>query len=242
VIWVVIAEALLVVVLGVFVLALIHSYAGLVAKVEESSLVTPRRGADRTPQQRSAAASSPASQVTGVTPLGDGVVLPLVGVDHDTLLAFLTSTCTSCQRLWSELVDADGSVLPSQLRLVVVPKGPDQESPAAILAAAPDSVDVVMSSVAWSDFKVPGSPYFVLVDGASGSVRGEGTALSWPRVVDLAAVATGDDRLADGIAHDPRKPTGDLRREAEVDRLLLDAGILPGDPSLYPGREGIEAP
>jgi hypothetical protein len=99
-----------------------------------------------------------------------------------------------------------------------------------------------MSSGAWSDFNVPGSPYFVLVDGASGSVRGEGTALSWPRVVDLAAVATGDDRLADDIAHDPRKPTGDLRRESEVDRVLLDAGILPGDPSLYPGRTGIEAP
>jgi hypothetical protein len=35
----------------------------------------------------------------------------------------------------------------------------------------------------------------------------------------------------------------DLRREEDVDRMLLDAGILPGDPSLYPtNAQGIEGP
>ncbi len=243
-IWLVIAEALALLVLGVFVLALVHSYAGLVAKVEELSDSPPRR---RVASQRLAASRPPAPdgpvvhQVTGVTPGGDGVVIPLVGVERDTLLAFLSSTCTSCQRFWSELEDSSGEVLPPQLRLVVVPKGPDKESPSAILEAAPDACDVVMSSEAWSDFNVPGSPYFVLVGAATGTVLGEGTALTWPRVLDLAAVATGDDALAEVMRHDARKPASDLRRETDVDRLLLDAGIRPGDPSLYPNHApGIE--
>lgn len=239
-IWLVIAEALALLLLGIFVIALVHSYAGLVARVEELSDSVPRRGS-RVPR-RSAALSPEASegptvqQVTGVTPSGDGVVVSLLGGERDTLLAFLSSTCTSCQHLWGELADAAGDVLPTQLRLLVVPKGPDRESPSAILAAAPPACDVVMSSEAWSEFHVPGSPYFVLVEGTTGAVLGEGTAMTWARVIDLAAVATGDDRLAEGIRRDRRKPVSDLRREEEVDRLLLDAGILPGDPSLYPDR------
>jgi hypothetical protein len=246
VIWLVVAEALALLVLGIFVVALVHSYAGLVAKVEELSGSAPRRGVIQGSQRRAApspqAPEGPVVQsVTGVTPVGDGVVIPLVGVERDTLLAFLTSTCTSCQRFWSELEDTAGEVLPPQLRLVVVPKGPDKESPSAILEAAPSACDVVMSSEAWLDFNVPGSPYFVLVGAATGTVIGEGTALSWPRVLDLAAVATGDDFLAEGAWRDTRKPVSDLRREEDVDRLLLDAGILPGDPSLYPNRaQGIE--
>jgi hypothetical protein len=247
VIWIVVAEALALLVLGVFVIALVHSYAGLVAKVEELAESAPRRPS-RGPPARAAGqdptlgAHETVDHVTGVTPTGDAVTISLVGAGRDTLLAFLTSTCTSCQHLWGALSDADGDVLPRPLRLVVVPKGPEQESPSSILAVAPVSCDVVMSSDAWSDFNVPGSPYFVHVDGTTGTVLGEGTALSWARVVDLASVATGDDRLAESLGADPRKPSRDRRQEAEVDRLLLDAGILPGDPSLYPtpalGHEG----
>jgi hypothetical protein len=239
VIWVVVAEAVALVVLGVFVIALVHSYAGLVARVEERSGPALRRSSSvpMAPDAREDLAGSPtrgADHVTGASPSGDAVTVSLVGAGRDTLLAFLSSTCTSCQHLWGALSDADGEVLPRPLRLVVVPKGPEQESPSAIRAVAPASCDVVMSSDAWSDFNVPGSPYFVLVDGTTGAVLGEGTALSWARVLDLAAVASGDDRLAGGVRADPRKPSRDRRQEAEVDRLLLDAGILPGDPSLYP--------
>jgi hypothetical protein len=236
--WLAGGEAVALVVLGVFVLALVHSYAGLAARVDELTgarsprgepFVAPRDGA---PSVR----ADVVAQVTGMSPAGEAAIIPLVGVERDTLLAFLTSTCTSCQRLWLELAEADGGVLPSSLRLLVMPKGPEHESPASILAAAPAGCDVVMSSTAWSDFHVPGSPYFVLVGAATGAVLGEGTALTWSRVVDLAAVATGDEHLASGVRRDPRKPADDLRREAAVDRILLDAGIAPGDPSLYPGR------
>jgi hypothetical protein len=245
-IWLVVAEGLALLVLGIFVIALVHSYAGLVAKVEELSDSAPRRAST----VRRPTAGSPqdlerpqVEHVAGVTPSGDAAVIPLLGAERDTLLAFLTSTCTSCQHLWRELADADGDVLGGRLRLLVVPKGPEKESPSAILAVAPATCDVVMSSEAWSDFNVPGSPYFVLVEATTGAVLGEGTALSWARVIDLAAVATGDDELAQGFGRKLRKPVSDLRREEDVDRMLLDAGILPGDPSLYPtNAQGIEGP
>ena len=68
---------------------------------------------------------------------------------------------------------------------------------------------------------VPGSPYFVLVDGAAGRVEGEGTGTSWPQVRNLIVSASDDTR--DGAG-----------REARIDRELLAHGIAPGDPVLYP--------
>ena len=61
---------------------------------------------------------------------------------------------------------AQQSPLPPSIRVVVVTKGPDWESPAAVAERAPLGIQVVMSTGAWSDYEIPGSPYFVLVDGA----------------------------------------------------------------------------
>jgi hypothetical protein len=74
-----------------------------------------------------------------------------------------------------------------------------------------------MSTETWQDYKVPGAPYFILVDGRQGRVVGEGTATSWDRVQHLIGQAAVD-------THDERT----------VDRDLRAAGIEPGDPSLYP--------
>lgn len=235
-IWLAAGEAVALVVLAAFAIALVHSYAGLAARVEALA------GTAQGPAARSASSAdhdaagvgAVAQQVVGVSTAGDGVVVPLVDVERNTLLAFLTSTCTSCQGLWSELARGTGDVVPSELRLLVVTKGPEHESPTAIEEVAPAGCDVVMSSAAWSDFRIPGSPYFVLVERTTGSVLGEGTALSWPRVLDLAGVAAGDDKIAAGLRRDHRKPLTDLAREEAVDQLLLDAGILPGHASLYP--------
>jgi hypothetical protein len=232
VIWVIVAEAIAIVILGLFVVALAHSYAGLAGRLETSGRSMPepikagRVGV--TPGSRSAAA--PATHLVGTTLSGDEVAIPLVGAADDTLLAFLSSSCASCQHLWQTL-DDDGVALPVGTRLVVVPKGPERESPSAIAALAPSGAEVVLSTGAWSDFEVPGSPYFALVAGATGAVVGEGTALTWPRVLDLMGTSTADAARSGA----PRKPARDRRQEADVDRVLLEAGILPGDPSLYPG-------
>ena len=74
-----------------------------------------------------------------------------------------------------------------------------------------------MSSDAWQDYRVPGAPYFVLVDGATGRIAGEGSAQTWHQVASLMGSAGGD-----------ASP-----RERLVDAELGAAGILPGDPWLY---------
>lgn len=239
-IWVVVAEAVAIVGLALMVVALVHSYAGLAARVEHLHGSRPSANAPMgVPSQAhrvdaSVERGKVADHVAGVSPTGEGVVLPIAAVGHDTLLAFLTSTCTSCAHLWQELADATGSVVPDGVRLVVVPKGPEHESPSSILSIAPGGVEVVMSSRAWSDFSVPGSPYFVLVDGASGAVAGEGTALTWAQVVDLMGVSAHDEELGASGGPGAGRPRRDLSREAEVDMVLMRAGVQPGDPSLYP--------
>ena len=72
-------------------------------------------------------------------------------------------------------------------------------------------------------YAVPGSPYFILADG---TVRGEGVASSPAALASLIADALDDAALAAAPA-----------RSRQVDEVLAAAGIRPGDPSLYPGRE-----
>ena len=64
--------------------------------------------------------------------------------------------------------------------------------------------EVVASSAAWADYDIPGSPYFVLVEG--GVVTGEGSATRWASVRDLLAAGRRRERPRPGgrRAHRPR--------------------------------------
>ena len=166
-----------------------------------------------------------AVDVSGVGPRGEAIATRVVGVSHDTLLVFLSSGCTSCLAFWNDLGTRP---LPLGTRLIVVTRGPEHESPAAVQELAPTGVTVIMSTPAHDDLRVPGSPFVVLVDGPSGRVVGEGTATSYEQVLALFLRA-GDDASSEPGG----KAAADRRREAKLDRLLLDAGIAPGDPSLY---------
>jgi len=179
---------------------------------------------------------APAADLSGVTPQGESVLVRTTGMQTDTVLVFLSAGCSTCHGFFADLADP-GLALPPRTRVVIVTKGPEQESPSGVAGLAPAGVDLVMSTAAWSDFRVPGSPYVVAVDGGAGRVKGEGTGMSWEQVARLLAQATGDvGYLADGTARRHR-PASDLTREARVDRELMAAGILPGDPSLYPERD-----
>jgi hypothetical protein len=160
------------------------------------------------------------------------LALRTVGVGHDTALLFLSAGCATCATFWDELRRPLDLRVPPGVRLVVVTRGPDAEDPAAIAGLAPPGVDVVLSTDAWADYGVPGSPYVILVDGRCGRVRGEGTGQSWRQVAELLARSSGRAGYLTG-GPDPGKPDGDALRESDVDRELLAAGILPGDPRLY---------
>jgi hypothetical protein len=243
VIWLVVVEAVAICVLGLVVVALAHSYAGLAARVEQPG--TPARtppSVELTELELVGApdgTAPPLRDLDGVTPGGERVLLPLAGAVSDTLLAFLSSSCASCRALWDGMPAAATADLFDEVRLVVVSKGPDRESPSmmADLAARAGGADVVMSSQVWLDVHVPGSPYFALVSRRTGEILGQGTARTWDQVAGLIAVAGGDERHG----RRTRKSRRDRRQELDVDRVLLDAGVAPGDPSLYPIPDGAGA-
>jgi hypothetical protein len=166
------------------------------------------------------------ADVNGTSPLGGAVHVAVEGTRRRTLLAFLSTTCTTCRGFWKTFSEVELAV-PGQARLVVVVRDPDAESPSELAKLMAPHITTVQSSQAWADYQVPGAPYFVLVDGAAGKVVGEGTATSWQHVTNLLEQALGD------VMH-----RNQAEREAHVDAQLKAAGIEPGDPSLYPGQVG----
>jgi len=172
--------------------------------------------------------------LVGVGVDDDALTIRVTGVEHRTLVAFLSGSCLTCQRFWDAFQKPQKLGLPRDVRPVIVTKGPDQESPAAIARVAPKGVPVVMDTSAWESYDVPGSPYFVLVDGRSGQVQGEGTGIDWGQVKGLLTQVQDDASYAEDLeARRVSKYRADDERERRVDEELLAAGIGPGDPSLY---------
>jgi hypothetical protein len=232
---VVLVETALLAVLTILVAGLLRGYGTVLRRLHELD-GHPRRF-DLLPITAQRPAESPefgpAFDVAGETLAGELVSLRVVGVEHDTVLLFLSSGCASCETFWTELGHPGSFHLPARTRLIVVPQSAADESPAELAALAPGGVDVVLSSDAWRDYAVPGSPHVVYVDGASGRIRGEGTGQSLRQVAELLAQSTGDAGFVTGGTSP--KSARDRSQEAAVDRELLAAGILPGDPQLYDG-------
>jgi|1186.fasta_scaffold17898_3 hypothetical protein len=237
----VLVETVLLAVLTVLVAGLLRAYGTVLRRLH--ALDPGTRQDSRpfevlpTPTARPAgeAEFGPAHDVTGETLRGEIVSARVVGVEHNTLLLFLSSGCATCEAFWTDLGKPGAIQLPAGTRLLVVAQGAEDESRADLAAMAPDGVDVILSSRAWRDYEVPGSPHVVYVDGATGQIRGEGTGQSLRQVAELLARATGDVGFLTGAP--ARKSARDREQEVSVDRELLAAGILPGDPRLYGSDE-----
>jgi hypothetical protein len=146
------------------------------------------------------------------------------------MLAFLSSGCATCATFWGRLTaGADAELEP--FRVVVVTMDPTRESDSALRQLRPAHLPVIMSAEAWGAYDVPGSPYFVAIE--AGVVRGEGTASTWDQLLSLVNQAADDHTLP---ALTRRSTT--RQREERADAELAAAGILPGDPRLYPSSPG----
>jgi hypothetical protein len=177
--------------------------------------------------------SSSVHDIAGMSPDGDPVVVSTTAAPL-TLLAFLSSGCSSCASIWAALGDArQRQLLPPEARVVAVTKGAEYESPKAVSALAHRGLVVVMSTQAWGDYEVPGSPFFALVDGQVGRRIGEGVANSFAQIADLVSRAHTDAGRA-LTSHGATAGLNGVAREEANDEALLGAGIQPGDRSLYP--------
>ncbi len=235
----IVVEAVAIVLLALLVVGLLRSHAEILRQLHELGA-----GRDEAPgptpvdlRPRSNATATPAHDIAGVTPRGEALAVGVAGAEHDTLLAFLSSGCLTCAGFWEALRQERELGLPAGSRVVIVTKGAGEESESAIREVSPPGLAVVMSTEAWLEYEVPGAPYFVHVDGPSGRVVGEGTAVTWDQVVSLAT-RSADDRLARGALAVDRN--SDQSREARIDDELMSAGVYPGDPSLYPTAPPVE--
>ncbi len=240
------ALTVVVALLGLLVVGLLRSHAEILrrlhelgAGVEETDSPTPEQPGFRvrpgTPEPSRLEGFAAVRDVAGKGLADDAVALRVGGVDHHTVLAFLSSSCLTCANFWDDFSRPERLSLPQSTRLVIVAKDAAEESVSTLAKMAPPGLPLVLSSAAWADYEVPGSPYFVLVDGPAGEVRGEGTGMSWEQVSNLLAQAT-DDLTYAGTQANRRgsKADADAARESRIDRELLSAGLRPGDPSLYP--------
>ena len=139
--------------------------------------------------------ASEAHDVAGTTLGGDQVVVSAAS-GSDTLFAFLSTGCLTCQGFWNGLQPGVRQPLPGGTRVVVIVKDPAFESPSKLAALAPPDVPVIQSSEAWEDFGVQMSPYFCFVDGQEGTVRSEGAAMSWDQVSSLLTDSLLDEATA----------------------------------------------
>ena len=232
------AETVLLVVVLVLVAGLLRSNAELLRRLgrdgDEATARSPGRetgaatfaDALPSPSATPAARARRAAPIAGTTPDGDAVMLDFDGgATAPTLLAFLSSGCSSCATFWETLAQP---LLADRVQTVIVTHGPDRERRARLRSLAPDGVPVVMSSQAWDEYGVPGSPYFVLVDGA---IAGEGVATTWPALSSLVNDAI-EDRL------DAHAPT----RAQTIEATLAAAGIGPSHPSLRPETLPVQRP
>jgi hypothetical protein len=237
----VIVSTFVVLLLGILVAGLLRSHADILRSLHELGVgvgdpsaapAVPAPVTLATPASSPALGAAPA--VAGVTPTGDARAVAVDNSDDLTLLGFLSSGCTGCAAFWDALQDPGRLQLPDRTRVVIVTKGPDREVPSEVRSRTTGRVPVVMSTEAWLDYQVPGSPFFVLVDGATGRKVGQGVASHVGQLADLVRRAEHDRSSPGGGRGRGEGSLGGPARVAAADEVLAAAGILPGDPSLYP--------
>lgn len=229
---IVIALAVVVLLLGMLVVGLLRSHADILKRLESvgAGLEGAHAAADSHGQitlTRKQTAEVIDRRVVGVTPDGEPVVASLGSGTDPTLVAFLSTTCSTCTPFWEGLESSLMYFGGHRHRVVVVTLGESEESPTRAQSLAKPGVDVIMSSTGWSDFEVPGAPYFVLIEAVTGRVIGEGSAMTFESLEEFLSDATNDQKW------DLETSNRVVDEESRIDADLRAAGILPGDPRLY---------
>ena len=243
---VVVLLAIAVGVLALLVFGLLRTHAEILRALDRAGIslddeATASSSAEVAERSDAAASVDPAGarDLVGTVPAGGPTKVVVTGVAHLTLLAFLSPGCRTCKRFWDAFSDPDLELPGGDTRLVVVGQDPAHDSESAMAELVPAGVKAVLSSAAWDDYDVPGSPYFVLVDGSESRVVGAGSALRWEQLQNLLQQALDDAGLADPTGSQPLGVSAGhsgRSRAQRADEALRSAGIGPGHPSLYGGQ------
>ncbi|MET0901918.1 MAG: hypothetical protein ABWZ52_01640 [Acidimicrobiales bacterium] len=241
----VIGLAMVVALLAVLVVGLLRTHADILRSlhdlgVGEDALGT--TGARPRPRGRSGPALPPPASglragphdLVGATPDGGVASVAIEGTVRSTLLAFLSTSCATCADFWRALGSDERRRVPGgDADVVIVTRDADEESPSAVARLAPTDVTTLMSSVAWDDYDVPGSPYFVLVHGQEGVIA-EGTNTTWASVVELLERALADGGLLLQPAEGPsrREVLTGRRAVARSDRVIGGVDDPASDPAM----------
>ena len=236
-------------ILTLLVLSLFRSHAEIIRALSRAGITPDDEGApsgypDRTGTRRKPLPSDGGGihDIVGVSPGGGPTRVSVTGVDGLILLAFLSSGCRTCEKFWKALAEPDLQLPDPRVRLVIVGQDPVYESETTFAGLVPPGVKAVLSSTAWQDYDVPGSPYFTLLHGADDRVLGAGTAADWEQMRGILQRAL-DGYTAKFDGHRGRASGQD--RERRADDALLAAGIGPGHPSVHPdglAPDGNESP
>jgi hypothetical protein len=238
---IVIALGLIVFLLGLLVAGLLRSHAEILRKLD--SLGAGVDAGDHAHGQEHRLTLAPtqnavgeAPDIAGVNPDGEPVVVSATVGSDPLLIAFLSTSCSSCIVFWENLDRPTQIFGDRRHRILITTLGESEESPTRAQSLARGEADVVMSTQAWQDYEVPGAPYFVVVDPREG-VIGQGSASTFESLEQFLVDST-NDRLWDRARRLGRRVDAD---DAQMmDEELRRAGIEPGDKSLYPEPGDIE--
>jgi hypothetical protein len=237
-----VAFGLVVGLLSVLVVGLLRSHAEILDRLTQAEHAAEAAAAPsdphrwRPPEERVTSVVAPSVVADTVRELSidevSGETLDrvprVVRLTHEkpTLIAFLSTGCLSCASFFEAFAASGPDHLDPDVDLLIVPKGREEENLTKLRKLAPASFPfpTLMSSETWARLEVPGSPYFVLVDGETHHLLGAGSANTWQQVQSLVEDSLGEREAAAG---------GTSSRLEREHADLAGAGIGPDHPSLY---------
>ena len=177
----VVAEAVVIALLGILVIGLLRRNSEMLRGLPEAGEPVPDPSGTGTM----------ALDIAGMGLNGKVVGIRVREPDRPTLLAFMSTTCATCDHFWKRFGTAGALATLGDTRLIIVTYGSDRERPEHVAEVAPAGIQLVMSSIAWQTYAVPGSPYFVMISGETGLITAKDSAPNWDGLVNLIGSEAG---------------------------------------------------
>lgn len=177
----VVAEAVVIGLLGILVVGLLRRNSAILRELHGAAVSVPDP----------AGTGTAARDIAGVGLNGKVVGIQVRDANRPTLLAFMSTTSATCDHFWRRFGDDEALATLGDTRLIIVADGDGREQPAEIAEMAPPDIPLVLSTIAWQTYAIPGSPYFVMISGETGLITAKGSASNWDGLLSLIGLAAG---------------------------------------------------